>query len=416
MVISESEIRATTADLTILGAADLAALIASGAVSAVEAVEAHIARIEQVNPGLNAVVVERYAAARAEAQAADRRRMSGAPLDPLDGVPITIKECLDLAGTPSTFGLETLANTTATADDRYVARLRAAGAVVLGKTNVSQLLMFVESDNPVYGRTNNPWNLARSAGGSSGGQGAIIAAGGSPLGLGTDIGGSLRIPAAFCGIASLKPTAGRTPDAGRYSVPIGQQAIASQVGVLARQVADVALGTEIVSGGRAPSFEPPMPLGDYQAVNVAKLRVAYYTDDGTLAPAPALRRAVREAADILRDRGAQVTAWSPPDVPHALELFFSIFTADRGELMREMLWPWQTRPARRHAARAWRALAPDACGARSPAETARAAQYGWLAARLRPQRRRSLLADGRGADGLPAVLHRVARSCRGRSS
>src|SRR5436190_24113321 len=102
--------------------------------------------------------------------------------------------------------------------------MRAAGAIVLGKTNVSQLLMYIESDNPVYGRTNNPWDPARSAGGSSGGQGAIIAAGGTPLGLGNDVGGSVRIPAAFCGIASLKPTPGRTPDAGRYSVPIRQRA------------------------------------------------------------------------------------------------------------------------------------------------------------------------------------------------
>ncbi|HEY3231670.1 MAG TPA: amidase family protein, partial [Roseiflexaceae bacterium] len=337
MTLIESTIVTRPADLTHLGATELAALIVGGAVSAVEAVEAHIARIEQINSKLNAVVVERYAAARAEAQAADARRMKGEELGPLHGVPITIKECLDLAGTPSTFGLQTRASSVAAEDDRYVARMRAAGAIVLGKTNVSQLLIFIESDNPVYGRTNNPWNPARSAGGSSGGQGAIIAAGGTPLGLGNDIGGSVRIPAAFCGIASLKPTGGRTPDAGRYSVPLGQRAFTSQVGVLAREVADVALGTEIINGGRAPAVEPPMPLGDYQAVDVSKLRVAYYTDDGTLATAPAVRRAVREAAEMLRDCGARVTAWSPPDVPHALELFFSFMTADGGELMSEML-------------------------------------------------------------------------------
>jgi len=337
MTLLETITNTRPADLTLLGAAKLARLIASGEVSAAEAVEAHIARIEQVNSKLNAVVVERYAAARAEAQAADARRRKGEPLGPLHGVPITIKECLDLAGTPSTFGLQTQANNLAAEDDRYVARMRAAGAIVLGKTNVSQLLIFIESDNPVYGRTNNPWDATRSAGGSSGGQGAIIAAGGSPLGLGNDVGGSVRIPAAFCGIASLKPTAGRTPDAGRYSVPLGQRAISSQVGVLAREVADVALGTEIINGGRSPAVEPPMPLGDYQAVNMSSLRVAYYTDDGTLAPAPAVRRAVSEAAEVLRDCGAQVTAWSPPEVPRALELFFSVLSADGGELMREML-------------------------------------------------------------------------------
>ena len=234
------ETQAHSTDLTTLGASELAAAIARGDVSALDAVEAQLDRIERVNGALNAVVYSRYDAARAEARAADRRRANGAPLGPLHGVPITLKECLDLEGAPSTFGLPSRANTLAAQDDLYVARVRAAGAIVLGKTNVAQLLFHTECENPVYGRTNNPWNLERTSGGSSGGEGAIIAAGGSPLGLGTDIGGSLRYPAAYCGIASLKPTAGRTPDAGRYSAPIGQRAIVSQVGVLARRVADVA--------------------------------------------------------------------------------------------------------------------------------------------------------------------------------
>lgn len=314
--------------LTTLSATALAKMIASGDISSFEAVEAHIDRIERVNPALNAVVVKRYDAARAEAKEADARRVRGEKLPPLHGVPITIKECLDLAGTPSTFGLPSRAHHQAAQDDRYVARIREAGAIILGKTNVAQMLLYFESDNPVYGRSNNPWNLARTPGGSSGGQAALIAAGGSPLGLGTDIGGSLRIPATFCGIASLKPTSGRTPDAGRYSVPIGERAVVSQVGVLARTVADVALGTEIVNGGRHPDTEPPMPLGDPASVDVSRLRVAYYTEDGTFSPSPAARRAVLEAAGVLKSRGAQVTAWTPPDVSHATDLFFGILSAD----------------------------------------------------------------------------------------
>jgi fatty acid amide hydrolase len=188
-------------------AGKLAALIARGEVSAVEAVEAHIQRIEQVNPKLNAVVVKRYDAARAEAHQADERRARGEPSLPLQGVPITIKEALDLEGTPSTFGSPSRANVLATQDDTYVARLRQAGAIILGKTNVAQILFYYESDNPLYGRTNNPWNLERTPGGSSGGEAAIIASGGAPLGLGTDIGGSLRVPATLCGIASIKPQA-----------------------------------------------------------------------------------------------------------------------------------------------------------------------------------------------------------------
>jgi fatty acid amide hydrolase len=337
MALLASDHTRTGVDPTELGAAEMAALIAQGEISSLDAVEAHIARIERVDPKLNAMVVRRYDAARAEARAADRRRAAGEPLGPLHGVPITIKECLDLEGTPSTFGLPSRASMAARADNVYVARARAAGAIVLGKTNVAQLLFHVECDNPVYGRTNNPWNLDRTPGGSSGGEGAIIAAGGSPLGLGTDIGGSLRYPAASCGIASLKPTAGRTPDAGRYSAPFGQRAIVSQVGVLARQVADVALGIEVINGGCNPNAEPPMPLGTPATVDLAGLRVARYADDGTFAVAPAVRRALDEAAEALRRRGAQVTDWQPPNVLRALELFYGIMSADGGTGMRRVL-------------------------------------------------------------------------------
>src|SRR6476661_5198965 len=131
----------------------------------------------------------------------------------------------DLAGTASTFGLPSRRALMESEDDPYVAALRAAGAIPIAKTNVPQLLIYTESDNPLYGRTNNPWNVERSCGGSSGGEAALIAAGASPLGLGNNIGGSLRIPAAFCGIASIRPTAGRTPDACEHGLPTGQTGI-----------------------------------------------------------------------------------------------------------------------------------------------------------------------------------------------
>jgi fatty acid amide hydrolase len=166
-----------------LPATELAAQIALGAFTAREAVEAYIARIERLNEALNAVVVKRYDEARAEADAIDQRRARGETLPPLAGVPITVKECLDLAGTAATFGLPGRIATRAAIDDPYVGRLRAAGAIVIAKTNVAQLLIFTETDNPVYGRTNNPWNLERSSGGSSGGEAAILAAGGSALAL-----------------------------------------------------------------------------------------------------------------------------------------------------------------------------------------------------------------------------------------
>lgn len=320
-----------------LSATALAAYIARGDISSLEAVEAHIEQIEHVNPRINAVVVKRYEAARAEARAADAHRASGQTLGPLHGVPLTIKESLDLEGTPSTFGLPSRATILATHDNPYVARLRAAGAVILGKTNVSQLLLFAESDNPVYGRTNNPWNLARTSGGSSGGQAAIIAAGGSPMGPGTDIGGSLRYPATFCGIAGLKPTSGRTPDPGRFSVPFGQRAIVSQVGMLARRVEDISLGLEVINGGRNPATEPPMPLGDPATVDISQLRVGYYVEDGTFQIAPAVHRAVLEAAEILRGCGTQVSEWSPPDAEQAQDIFLRVLSADGGRGIKQAL-------------------------------------------------------------------------------
>ncbi len=320
----------TIAGISERSAIELAASIARGELSAVEAVEASIARIEAVNPRLNAVVVKRYDEARAEARSADERRARGEPLGPLGGTPITVKECFDVAGTPATYGLPSRAQTLATADDRYIQRLRAAGAIIVGKTNVAQLLLYIESDNPLYGRTNNPWNLERTPGGSSGGQAAIIAAGGSPLGLGSDIGGSIRVPSAFCGVVGMKPTAGRTPDLLRFGMPLGQRAIVSQVGPLARTVADVALALQIINGGAAPQTEPPTPLGDPTTVDVSTLRVAYYTDDGILPVAQSVRRATVEAAGLLAARGAQVTEWRPPVMEEANDIFFGVLSADGG--------------------------------------------------------------------------------------
>src|SRR5262249_12442097 len=150
-------------------ATTLVAQIAAGELSAAEAVDAHIEQIERVNPALNAVVWKRYDEARAEAAEADRKRRAGEPLGPLHGLPITIKECLDLRGSPSTFGVVSRRDHVADADERHVAALRSAGAIVVGKTAVAQLLLYLESDNPLHGRSNNPWSTDRTPGGSSGG-------------------------------------------------------------------------------------------------------------------------------------------------------------------------------------------------------------------------------------------------------
>src|SRR5262249_48159044 len=183
----------------------LAERIARGELRALDVVDAHVARIEEVNSRINAVVWTRYDEARAEAREIDRRRAEGRPLGPLAGVPITVKECLDFAGSPSTFGVPARRAHRAERDDEYVGRLRSAGAIVLGKTNAAQCLLFLETDNPLYGRCNHPADPERSPGGSSGGQAAIIAAGGSPLGLGTDIGGAAPGPPPLCRRAGRPP-------------------------------------------------------------------------------------------------------------------------------------------------------------------------------------------------------------------
>lgn len=329
-------------EITHLSATEIAQTIWAGQASVREVVDAHIARIEAVNPRLNAVVVPLFDEARQAADAADAAQRRGDTLGPLHGVPVTIKEQLLVKDTATTFGLVSQKNHRAAEDGPLVRRLREAGAIILGKTNISQMLLFIESDNPLYGRTNNPWNLERTCGGSSGGEAAIIAAGGSPLGLGGDFGGSIREPAHFCGIQGLKPTAWRLTNFDTRSdlLARGQEAVVPQPGPMARKVADLALAMEIFT---APGLErldpsiPPVPWRNPAEVAVKSLRIAVYTDDGYFKASPAIRRVVNEAASALQALGAQVEAWSPPEVSEAMRLFFSIFSADGAAALRRGL-------------------------------------------------------------------------------
>jgi fatty acid amide hydrolase len=316
------------------GAAALARRIRSGELTARAVVDAHIQRIEAVNPRLNAVIVPLFAQARQAADRADAAQRAGAPLGPLHGVPVTIKDQFLVQGTPTTMGYVRAAGHRAAADGPLVARLRAAGAIILGKTNVPQSLMSADSSaNPLYGRSNNPWDVGRGPGGSSGGEAAIIAAGGSALGLGSDWGGSLRVPAHSCGIHALRPTSGRLTGLdtrGELLAQAGLETIQAQAGPLARSVEDLALAMGVLAAPGQERFDPGVPpvlWRDPSEVDLRRLRVAVYTDDGHLPAAPALRRAVREAADIFSALGAQVVEWQPPDVSHAAQLFFGVATA-----------------------------------------------------------------------------------------
>lgn len=326
--------------ITTLSATELAQRIQRRELSAREVVAAHIARIEQVNPQINAVTVPLFDQAMSAAQAADEHQAQGQTLAPLHGLPITIKDCFHVAGTPSTMGLSTLATQPVTTDGELVARLKAAGAIMLGKTNVPQLMLLHETDNPVYGRTNNPWDLQRTPGGSSGGEAAIVAAGGSPWGLANDLGGSIRLPAHFCGLTGLRPSSQRITRRGSVKNLRGLEALQSQPGPLARSVADVELMLNILAGDAANSIEHdvvPVKMRPSSAVDMTKLRIAYWEDNGYFPYSPAVKRAVREAVAILQEQGAKVEAIAPPKIGEAMYLYTAILSADGGADARRLL-------------------------------------------------------------------------------
>lgn len=312
-------------------AAEIARRIAAREISAAEVAKAFIARIEEVNPAINAVVIPRLEQALAEAAAADERQARGEPLGPLHGVPMTVKECFHVAGTKATIGLSRADfQQPATEDGVMVARLRRAGAIVLGKTNLPQLMIWHECDNPVYGRTNNPWDLARTPGGSTGGEAAIIAARGSPLGLGNDLGGSIRVPCHFCGIHGFKPTSFRLTRKGTRHTLHGFEAIVTQPGPMARRVDDLWLMLQVLADNSHSDDSAdvaPMELGDPSQVDVAGLRVAVWTDDGVFPPSVAVQRAVRDAATALAARGAEVVEVNPAELcaPFSMDEMFATY-------------------------------------------------------------------------------------------
>src|SRR5712691_49452 len=248
-------------ELTTKSATELAALIRSRAVSPVEVVEAHLRRIERINPSLNAIVTV-SADALEQARVAEAALMSG-EIGPLLGLPLTVKDTIDTKGLRTTSGSRLRANHFPDRDATVVARLKAAGAIILGKTNTAEMAIPYETNNPVFGRTNNPHDLNRTAGGSSGGEAAAIAAGLSPAGIGSDLSGSIRVPAHFCGIAGLKPTIGLAPMDGHTPSATGLLSVGACIGPMARTVADLSLLFRVIAGTaqfqnskRGPESEP----------------------------------------------------------------------------------------------------------------------------------------------------------------
>ncbi|MGD9381833.1 MAG: amidase [Candidatus Thorarchaeota archaeon] len=318
-------------------ATELAQAIRNGDISSREVIDAYLLRIEEVNPKINAVVQLVSGKARAQAKEADTALKKGEIKGPLHGVPMTVKDMVETAGVICTAGTKGRASYVPSQDATVIARLRNAGAILLGKTNMPELGLAFETDNLVYGRTNNPYNLAHIPGGSSGGEAAIIAAGGSPFGISVDGGGSIRQPADCCGIVGIKPTQGRVPATGSW--PISWLGLLTQtVGPNARYVDDLCLILPIIAGldWQDPTIVS-MPLGDPHDIDIKNLRVAVHTDNGIMSPTTEIIDVVQETAKALSDAGMVVEEDHPEVIKQSYEILMGLYTADGGAGLNETL-------------------------------------------------------------------------------
>ena len=315
----------------------VAELIAAGELSSVEVVEACLGRIAAVNPTINAVV--RLADdARDRARATDAARTRGEALSLLHGVPFTLKDSFDTVGVVTTAGTIGWRDRTPERDATVAARLRDAGAILLGKTNTPEFTWSDETDNDVYGRSSNPYDQARTPGGSSGGAAAIVAAGGSFFDVGSDTGDSIRQPAHVCGVAGLKPTTGRVPLTGHWPGTGGIIASLTALGPIARHVDDLSFVLPVIAG---PDDEDPnvapVPFRDDRAVDPSRLRCAVFTDNGLRRPTPDTVAAVAAAAAALRAAGAQVEGAVPPALDEAWDTWDRLIKADGYDWLRRLI-------------------------------------------------------------------------------
>ena len=324
-------------ELTQLSVTKLAALIRARSVSPIEVVEAHLRRVEQLNPELNAVV-SLAPDALDRAREAEAAIMRSEQTGPLHGIPLTIKDTIETRGLRTTFGSRLRADYVPQCDAPAVALLRRAGGIIFGKTNVSEFAMALTADNPVFGRTNNPHDLTRTPGGSSGGEAAAISAGLSPAGLGSDLAGSIRVPAHCCGIVGLKPTSNRVPGGGHLPPLAGIFALGGSLGPLARSVEDLAL-LHYVLTAFDPSekmFVPTASGHEWRRQNLNGVRVAWYTNDGTVPITKDTKRAVESAAHALGEAGLVPEEVRPPGIARGPALWFSLFARAATDFLRTM--------------------------------------------------------------------------------
>ena len=319
------EVFALSNELTAKSATELVGLMRSRQVSPVEIVEAHLRRIDQANPSLNAIVtiaddvIDR-------AREAEDSLMKSLDVGPLHGLPITIKDTIDTKGLRTTYGSRLRTKQVPDRDATVAARLKAVGAIILGKTNTPEMAIPYETDNPVFGRTNNPHHLKRTAGGSSGGEAAAIAARLSPAGIGSDLSGSIRVPAHFCGIVGLKPTTGRVPMDGHVPEAVGPLSLGASIGPMARRVADLALLFDVVAQTRAQRIDLDQ---------LRSMRVALYVDDTVTPVTEETAQAIRSTAEILREAGFDVREERPPAVSEGSRLWIELFSQATQQQLRE---------------------------------------------------------------------------------
>ena len=314
-------------------------MIRHGEISSAELVEAHLERIEQVNPCLNAVVEVLAKSARKTADSVDRQLAQGIKLGPLAGVPFSIKDSIEVAGTVCTAGTLGLRSAPAsTRDATLVARLRAAGAIPIARTNLPDLLFAFESDNLIHGRTNNPYDLSRTSGGSSGGEAALIAACGSPFGLGSDAAGSVRLPAHFCGIAGIKPTSGRLPRTGHVPGAGGWIETLWQIGPMARRVEDLCVMMPLLATPDGlDRTVVGMPNGHPEAVRIGDLRIAFFTDNGIVPADPETIAVVQKAAAALANEVRVMDERLPPGIEETYLHEMRLIGPDGGDGLRAYL-------------------------------------------------------------------------------
>jgi Asp-tRNA(Asn)/Glu-tRNA(Gln) amidotransferase A subunit family amidase len=334
-------------DLAQLPAWQMATGIRNGDLSATELLESHLRNIERWNSKLNAFVSVDQQRARLQAKEADEAVKIGRPLGPLHGVPITIKSSIDVAGLLCEAGTRIRSGYIAPSDAPLVSRLKAAGAIVLGNTTVPEFLMAWETHSALYGRTNNPFDPQRTPGGSSGGEAAAIAACCSAGGIGSDGGGSIRVPAHFCGICGLKPTPGRIPATGHFPSSVGPFALLGVVGPMARTVRDLQLIFDGIAGpDNGDPNAAPVPVRPVDAASLAQTRIGYFEDDGRTPVTRETRRAIQRAADVLRDAGFEVEPFRPEGLEEARQLWRVLFIDGAAMLIRQA---YQNREAEMYA-------------------------------------------------------------------